>query len=199
MPLCLNTVSLKKFVNIIRFLRQHPETAEYRNFRQELGSMGMKSPEEVVPTCTAADTGQAVTMDPAVVHSTAAAAKSTAAAAKYPKEEDVDEVDGRVTQLLGNKPLEMFLVFNVFSCIKTHLNKKYKKIKFQKEVNFWFIIVFRASWKIIFHESHFPRYRNNFRREQRPQIELFIMSGIEYTIHCFTNYIENMPLLSGFR
>ena len=103
----------------------------------------MKSPEEVVPTCTAADTGQAVTMDPAVVHSTAAAAKSTAAAAKstaadakstaadakYPKEEDVDEVDGRVTQLLGNKPLEMFLVFYVFSCIKTHFNKKYKKNK----------------------------------------------------------------------
>ena len=116
MPLCLNTVSLKIFVNIIRFLRQHPETAEYRNFRQELGSM--KSPEEVVPTCTAADTGQAVTMDPAVVHSTAAAAKSTAADAKYPKEEDGDEVDGRVTQLLGNKPLEMFLVFMSFHASK---------------------------------------------------------------------------------
>ena len=130
-------------------MRQHPETAEYRNFRQELGSM--KSPEEVVPTCTAADTGQAVTMDPAVVHSTAAAAKSTAAAAKYPKEEDVDEVDGRVTQLLGNKPLEMFLVFYVFSCIKTHLNKKYKKKKnFRRKLTFGLSLCSEPAGKLSF-------------------------------------------------
>ncbi len=109
------TVELKK-----RLLRLHPEAAEYGNFRQEMTSPDSRSNHSYEThsavkeheNSAALNSGSAKTGTKLAAGTNATAfdkdttaASSTAAAARLAagKSQAVDEVDGKVTQLLGKE------------------------------------------------------------------------------------------------
>ncbi len=104
-------------------MRLHPEAAEYANFRQEMTSPDSRSNHSyethsvvkehencaALGSCSAkTGTNLAAGTTPTAVDKDATAASSTAAAATIArlaagKSQEVDEVDGKVTQLLGKE------------------------------------------------------------------------------------------------
>jgi hypothetical protein len=107
------TVELKK-----RLLRLHPEAAEYANFRQEMTSpdsrsnhgyethSGVKEHEKCAPVgfgSAKTGTNLAAGTNPTAVDKDTTAAAATIARLAAGKSQEVDEVDGKVTQLLGKE------------------------------------------------------------------------------------------------